>query len=99
MEAIEWLERPPSEAQQVFLVSPQDRPVLLDVDAGHDVVQMDDDILRPVSHDHDETALLLLLVVSAFLANMLPPYLDAIADQRRNAGIAAERSAEYISSA
>ena len=50
----------PCKSKEVLLVSPEYGLVLLDVDTGHEIVQMDDDILRTVANDHDEAPSLLL---------------------------------------
>ena len=48
------------EAQEVLLVGPQQLLVVLDVNARHDVVKVDDDIFGAVADDDDEAPLLLL---------------------------------------
>ena len=65
----------PGEAQQLFLVCPQHRLVLLDIETCHDMVQVHNHVLLPVAHHHEEAPLLLL---------------QAIFDERRNALIPIE---------
>lgn len=52
--------RIPSKVQQLVLVRPENRLVLLDVDARHDVVQPHNHIFAVVA-DNDEEASLLFL--------------------------------------
>lgn len=50
----------PGEAKKLVLVCPQHGLVLPHVLLGHDVVEVDNDILGVVSDDHEEASLLLL---------------------------------------
>jgi hypothetical protein len=62
----------PRKAKKLMLIRPEHRFVLLHVYTGHDVVQMNDDILGPITNDHNKAPLL---------------FLDSIADERGDARV------------
>lgn len=54
----------PRESKKLVLVRPEDRLVLLHIHTGHDVMQMHDDILGPISNHYDKASLLFLYSIA-----------------------------------
>ena len=59
-------------AEKILLVGPKHRFVLFDVDAGHNIVKVDDHILGSIAHDDNEASLF---------------FLDSIADEGRDSRV------------
>jgi len=54
----------PRESKKFVLVRPEDRFVMLHIHTRHDVMQMHDDILGPISNNHDKASLLFLYSIA-----------------------------------
>jgi hypothetical protein len=58
------VERIPRETEKLFLIRPKDRLVLLYINAGHNIVEMHNNIFSSISNNHEEASFLFLNTIA-----------------------------------